>query len=601
MSEHNRVDASDEALLPLRLPRSERVVLVLDLVDSVRLMQADEAGVIARWLQFVHHAVDEPIATHHGRLVKSLGDGLMAVFDDPRSAVQTARALHDMMQTGNDALPPERQMALRIGIHGTHLYVDSNDVYGAGVNLAARLATLAGPGETIVSANVRDGLTDGLDAVVEDLGECFLKNVVGPTRAYRIGGAGPDSVVPGRRDFTGALQPTIAVVPFETRSRDSEHFAVGELIADGVIVRLSLGRHFRVISRLSTTSFRGRSSGSGDIQAHLQATYVVTGSYSIVNERILVLWELCDVRDDRVVKAGRIAGAVSDLLQFRSEIVEEIACGVHDAIFRLEVNRVQGQPLATLQSHSMLLAAVHLLHRSSRRDFEASFNLLEHLSQKHPNSIETRIWQAKWYALRAVQGLTNDRQSDARAALACTSFALHAEPTNSFALAMEGFVHCHLSRDYESAAASLTQSVAQNPSETFGHLFNGVTQGLIGDFHAGIESHRLAASTSPLDPAMYLVDSIGAYLYLGAGYQLEAIALAMKSLRQNCMHAHSWRILTIAQAESGQLDEARANLKKLLSVQPGLTVNKYLADSRSDDQTRRRFAEGLRLAGLTEA
>jgi TolB-like protein/tetratricopeptide (TPR) repeat protein len=533
--------------------------------------------------------------------VKSLGDGLMAVFDDARAAVQTARALHGLVQIGNDALPPERQMALRIGIHGTHLYADSNDVYGAGVNLAARLATLAGPGETIVSANVRDGLTDGLDAVVEDLGECFLKNVVGPTRVYRVGSAGPHSVVPGRRDFTGALQPTIAVVPFETRSSDSEHFAIGELIADGVIVRLSLGRHFRVISRLSTTSFRGRSSGSGDIHAHLQATYVVTGSYRIVSDRILVLWELCDVRDDRVVKAGRIAGVVTDLLQFRSEIVEEIACGVHDAIFRLEVDRVQGQPFPTLQSYSMLLAAVHLLHRSSKRDFEASFNLLDHLAQKHPNSIEPRIWQAKWYALRAVQGLTSDRQADARAALACTSFALNAEPTNSFALAMQGFVHCHLSRDYESAAASLTLSVAQNPSETFGHLFNGVTQGLIGDFQAGIESYQLAASTSPLDPAMYLLDSIGAYLHLGAGHHHEAMALAKRSLRQNRMHAHTWRILTIAQAESGQVDDARASLKQLLNVQPELTINKYLADWRAGDLTRRRFAEGLRLAGLTEA
>ena len=132
----------------------------------------------------------------------------------------------------------------------------------------------------------------------------------------------------------------------------------------------------------------------------------------------------------------------------------------------------------------------------------------------------------------------------------------------------------------------------------FGHLFSGVTQGLRGDFAAGLASYRTAAASSPLDPARFQFDSIGAYLCLGARCLPEAISLASHSLRLNRTHAHSWRILTIAQAETGELDEARRSLHELLQVQPDLTVQGYLAGAKPDDPTRRRFAEGLRLAGL---
>jgi adenylate cyclase len=271
---------------------------------------------------------------------------------------------------------------------------------------------------------------------------------------------------------------------------------------------------------------------------------------------------------------------------------------IQRAVHEVELRRVYSAPLPTLQSYSLLLGGIQLLHRSTPRDFDLSFRVLGQLAQTHPHALEPRVWQAKWYAMRAVQGQSSDLASDARAALACTGEALAIDPNNAFALAMEGFVHTHLTRDYSTAQERLEGAILQNDSETFAHLFHGVVQGLRGNFASGLASYEVALSTSPQDPARYLMDSIGAYLHLGCGQQEPAIRLARESLRHNRNHAHTWRIITIGQQESGALDEARQSLQRVLELQPDLTVQRYLAGARPGDPVRQRFAEALHRAGL---
>jgi adenylate cyclase len=590
------IEAKPELML---LPRNEAVVLVIDLVESVRLMQANEQDTIERWRNFVRRSRDEVLPRHGGRLVKSLGDGLLAEFENPSRAVVAALALHSLLAEASVGVPDDRRMFLRAALHTTRVYTDELDIYGSGVNLAARLATLAGPGETVVSASVRDGLTDGLDAHIEDLGDCHLKHIAGPVRAYRVGHAGARPVMAAREDYAASYQPTIAVIPFAMRTVTPEHYSVGELIADGVIARLSRARHLRVISRLSTTAFRDRESNVAELNVHLHASYVLCGSYSCTGDRLMVSWELADVRDHLVVGADHMQVRLGDLLEFEGELVHAIASMVHDAILNAEVARSLNRPLPSLESYALLLAGIQLLHRSSKRDFERSFELLTYLAEKHPRSAEPKVWQAKWYALRSVQGLTEDREHDTRAALACTAAALDHEPQNSFALAMEGFVHCHLSRDYEAASERLSESIRQNPSESFGHLFRAVIQGLTGDFTGGLESFEIASATSPLDPARYLFDTIAAYLHFCAGHHDDAVSWAKRSLRQNRHHAHSWRVLVAAEAESGDLEAARSDLRSLLELQRGLTVESYLAAGKRDDPIRLRVAAALGAAGLS--
>ena len=172
------------------LERVVRAILVVDVVESVRLIQEDEGGAIQRWRTYAAEAADRIAPAFGGRLVKSLGDGLMIEFPSAPSAVQAALALQQLSLASNAGLADNRKMRVRIGVHVSPLIADARDIYGHGVNLTARLATLAGPDEIVVSAEVRDQLVPGVDADVEDLGECYLKHVTHPVRAFRVGAPG---------------------------------------------------------------------------------------------------------------------------------------------------------------------------------------------------------------------------------------------------------------------------------------------------------------------------------------------------------------------------------------------------------------------------
>jgi adenylate cyclase len=575
------------------------VVMVVDWVESVRHIERAEVHAIGRWRRFVHDARAVIEHQFEGRVVKSLGDGLLAELDTVRQAVHAALELHRLIETGNTSESPADRIALRIGLHRADVYTDNFDIYGAGVNLAARIATLAGPGETVVSDTVRDGLTDGLDADVEDLGDCFLKHIDRPVRAYRVGGVGASPVLKAVRDDQQHLRPTLAIIPFAMRLGGQHDYAIGELLAEALNVHLGCSGHLRVISRLSTTLFRDRMVGSDAIRSKLDAAYVVSGSYSRDGVRVHLYWELCDAHDQAIVTNERLTITLSDLLDPASEALRTLAGRVQSAIVQVELRRVDRLPLPTLESWTLMLGAVHLLHRCTTRDFERSFQLLSHLIELHPTAVEPRIWMAKWYAERAVQGIPIDRARDAKLAVNCTAWALDREPSNSFALAMDGFVHCHLTQDFDTGDASLREALRLNPSESLAHLFRGVVQGMQGNWDSALTAYAAAAATSPLDPARFQFDSIGAYLCLGAGLHGDALAMAQRSLRANRQHAHTWRVMVIAQVESGDLDGARQSLRRLRSLQPELTVQSYLS-VRSEDPARPRFAAALREAGLPE-
>ena len=326
------------------LVQRETVVLFADLVESVRLMREQEARTVHRWADFVRK-VNEVILPRFNRvIVKNLGDGLMVRFETVPDAVNAAGEMHRLIDALNVGFPEDQHFHLRAGVNAAMAWSDGADIYGTGVNLAARLATLAGPGETIASASVhekvaatlaslakpgetignaaaRDELTHRVDAFCEDLGECYLKHFDKPVRAYRIGPASRHPNLPGRRDYGIAMEPTIAVIPFNARNNGTEHFDIGNLIADCVIWRLSKSPNMKVISRLSTTVFRGRASDVGEVTAYLGANYILSGAYVANAGQVLITAELSAARTNQVVWTDRLRGTISDLLEPESELV----------------------------------------------------------------------------------------------------------------------------------------------------------------------------------------------------------------------------------------------------------------------------------------
>ncbi|TMH98870.1 MAG: adenylate/guanylate cyclase domain-containing protein, partial [Betaproteobacteria bacterium] len=213
-----------------------RTVFFADVVESVRLMQRDELAAAARIRDLLLEAVNETIPRHQGHLLQRLGDGLMIAFAHPRYAIECARALHRRAAELAESVAVGDRVLLRIGIHAADILTDDVAFYGNGVNVAARLAALAGPGETVISLAARDQLTAGPGGEFVDLGLCHLKHVDAPLRAYRLG---PRNAQPPEIESQIVLRPTLAVIPLTLLSGGSPSLAVGEIIADEVIVALS--------------------------------------------------------------------------------------------------------------------------------------------------------------------------------------------------------------------------------------------------------------------------------------------------------------------------------------------------------------------------
>lgn len=575
-----RPDPHDKSDLIKLLPSLDhKAVLVIDLVESVRLMAADERAVVAYWQGFVRFA-HELIPAHAGRVVKSLGDGLLAEFEQSRDAVRAAHQLHRHFDAVNATLPPSRQLHLRAGIHATHLFTDTHDVYGHGVNLAARIAGLANPGCTVVTASVRDALVDGIDGRVEDMGESYLKHWPEPVRTWCVHPVQEGHPVwrPEQRDDTAPdFRPSIAVIPFEARNPAPEHFVIGELIADGVIAQLAQSQALRVVSRLSTTAFRGRGASPGQIDAQLDATFVLSGSYATLGDKLVITAELADTRRHEVVWAERLGGDTLDLLQVQSELIGRLSAACSTALLDTEIRRAAALPVPKLDSNALMLGGITLMHRSTPRDMQRSRELLEAVADRHGRVAAPRAWLAKWHIIQVVQGATTDPKGDFRRAIGIADRALDLEPDSSLAMAVKGHAVCHLGQDVDGAHHLLDAATQLNPNDPMAWLYSSLWSAMWGQPEDAVSKAENALRLSPLDPQRYYFEMMLATSYLTFGTPEKAVALCQASLAKNRFHLPTLRALITAAFEADQMDEAREAFDTLTTLQPDLTVAGYLA------------------------
>lgn len=576
------------------------MLLVMDVVESVRLMEQDEDDFVRRWQQLVQHA-EQILPLHGGRIVKSLGDGLMLEFANAQGCTCAAFAMQHFSKQANSSYAPAQQLHLRMGGHLASFVTDQHDIYGTDVNLTARFCTLAGPGEIVVTDDLRDCLTAELDADIEDLGECHLKHVENTVRAYRIGPAGHAPVIAASTPENTDFRPTIAVIPFEARSNEPEHFVIGELIADGIIAQLSRSPDIRVISRLSTTAFRGRTAIMPEVQSRLDATFVLSGSYIASGGKILLMAELADTRKNEIVWAERVSGDTGDLLQTQSELLNGLAAATCRALIDAEVQQSLTQPMPRLDSSSLLLGGISMMHRSSMRDFDRSRQALDALIDRHGRIAAPRAWLAKWYVMRIIRGLSDSPQRDTQLALEQTKRALEFEPENALTLAVEGHAYCQLLGNFELADQKLAQSISSNSSEPMTWLFKSVLSTMWGTPSDAVNEVEFANALSPIDPLKYYFDMLSAAAFLTVNDHTRAIKYAQQSLKANRHHAPTLRVLLTAQTEADLIEDARLTLGLLLNETPEMTMSSYLALGSANSVTRQRCAVALRALGLPES
>jgi class 3 adenylate cyclase/TolB-like protein len=552
-----------------------RTLLFVDVVESVRLMEENENDVVRRWRQLVGVVEKEILPCHRGRLVKSLGDGLLMDFPVSPPSVKAAFAVQRAAAKANAGLAPNKHIMLRMGVHCGRLIADDHDVYGTGVNLAARLTGLAGPGEIIVSADVRDQLTPVLDADVEDLGLCYLKHVHEPVRAYRVGPPGPQPVIEPGAMTTIQLRPTVAVIPFVERSGEPDHSIVGEVLADEIIAALSRSSDLNVISRLSTTAFRGRDASLEEVSRHLAANYVLSGAYRQVGRKLRLNLELSASQAGTIIWSETREGNAHGLASGRDGTVDEIVRAVSKAIMARELQRAQSQPLPTLESYTLLMGAIALMHRLSQRDFDRSRQMLQALTERLPRQAIPWAWMAKWHVLRVQQGWSEDQAVDAQLALDCSRRALDTDPQCSLALVNAGFVNTNLLKQLDVAEEHYKRALQINPNDGMAWLLKGTLHAFKNEGDIAVEYTERSLKLSPLDPHRWFYDSLSATAALSAGRYQRAIELANASLRANRTHTSTFRALAISQWQLGLHDDARKTVSELLQLEPSLTVTRY--------------------------
>lgn len=552
-----------------------RAVLFVDVVDSVRLIQNDQEGTIARWRAFMTAVVGDELPQRNGRMVKSQGDGMLLEFASAVDAVECALAMQSRIQQSDADLPPDRRIRLRMGVHLADVLADDIDLYGDGVNLAARLRDLGGPEEIVISTAVRDQLADGLGVSIEDLGERRLKGIERPVRAFRAWPAGPlPHRSPDRVRHAGD-RPSIAVLPFRNLSGDSAHDFLGELVAEDLISVLSRQTDLFVISRLSTTPFRDRLFEPRNVAEILGVRYVLSGSMHTSGTRLRLSAELTEAEIGRVIWAERFEGSLANIFELQDQLSSDIARCVVPYVRQLELQRARTKRPENLTAYERMLRAVDHLHRSSHEDVEQARLMLEAAIESDSTYATPYAWLARLYVLRVGQGWSPDPKRDAINADRYAESALERDGTDPWAISVHGLVAAYLHKDLETAIMRYDRALTINPSAPAAWAWSTGALAWMGRGKEAVIRAPRAIQLSPLDPHMHLFTAMAGTAHAVAGDYAGAIEWLQRCRRENRMYTAPQKVLAISYALSGQLDKARQVVADVLALEPSLTVGGF--------------------------
>ena len=551
-------------------------IMFADVVESVRLIEQDELGNVTRIRALLLKLARDAESKFLGTLLERRGDGLLIKFADAHRAVACSRDFHHSCVVNNIGQSSNEAITLRIGLHSGEVLTDRLALFGRGVNIAARIATVANPGETAVTSTIRDQLVDDVDATIEDMGDCYVRSLSLPIRAFRVGAAVHSH---GENSASGRLAesttPAIAVIPFATASLSAEVRAVGELLAECVIAQLSRAPSLRVISGLSSRVFRDVAVDATTMCSQLRCNYLLSGSYTAIGDRLVAFVELADGSDGSVIWADRLSGLVSDLLTEDSELVSRITTTTQLHVLDVEMTRARLQPLPNLRSYTLFLGGLSLMHRQSQADFERARELLQHLKERHPRNAMPRAWLGKWHMLRVAQGWAPDPHKDSQTAMIEAKRALEIDPENSLCLTVKGVIHGYLQKDFSAASDCYSLALLSNPSDPLARLQKAALAGWRGDATEAVESAGEAMRLSPLDPHLYFLHSLVAGAFLGAGDYKQAVYHAERSIRANRMHVATHKVLAMAHGLTGNFEASRRSAIEVLKLSPDFTVHQF--------------------------
>jgi adenylate cyclase len=565
------MQASGEGSVERRLA----AVLAADVVGYSRLMGIDEEGTLAQLKAHRRALVDPKIKDHRGRIVKTTGDGMLVEFASVVDAVRCAVEVQLGMAERNAGVPPERRIQFRIGINIGDIIIDGDDIFGDGVNIAARLEALAEPGEVWVSRTVREQVRDKLAFAFDDMGEREVKNIARPIKVYRIAAKEPAGAASSRASGAPSLpqKPSIAVLPFTNMSGDPEQEYFADGMVEDIITALSRFNQLFVIARNSSFTYKGRAVDIRQVAKELGVRYVLEGSVRKAGNRVRITGQLIDAATGAHLWADRFDGGLEDVFDLQDKITENVVGAIEPTVRKAEIQRARRQPVENLDAYDLYLRALPHLYVFRPDENLVALDLLNKAIDLDPDFALALAYAAWCLEQRVVRGWPPVGADDVGTATALARRAIAAGGEDAMALVVGGFVLVMVARDYDAGLDAVRRALALNPGSGFVTIQSSAAQIFAGDPEEALVQAERAMALSPLDPGFHLYLTIVGFAHLLAGRPNQALEWAKKSAALYPDWDTTYWVLVPACVQLDRMPEARAALAKLQSLSPGLTVS----------------------------
>ena len=589
-------------MLESRVERRLAAILAADVAGYSRLMGIDEEGTLLQLKTHRKELVDPKITEYRGRIVKTTGDGMLVEFVSVVDAVRCAVDIQRNMVERNTEVPTERRIEFRVGINVGDIISDNDDIYGDGVNVAARLETLADPGGIDVSRTVHDQVRDKLNFSFEDLGEQIVKNIARPIGVHRIdlsADTGPAVVT-----STGAVlkpefassRPSIAVLPFANMSGDPEQEYFADGISEDIITGLSKLHWFFVIARNSSFVYKGKAVDVKRVARELGVRYVLEGSVRKGGNRVRITTQLIDAVTSNHIWADRYDGDLTDVFSLQDEITEKVVAAIEPKLVEAEGIRSQSRSPEELGAWDMVIHANSLFWRLTKAETEAAADILKQAAERYPNYGPAHSILAFVLLISGYLGWSIlEQQLHKAARLAARAAQLDdSDPWAHLALGFVAFVR----RQTNVAALEFRRALELNPNFAAAHGYLGWTLAFDGQSEEATKHLQEAIRMSPHDPQNAIFNTgLAVTHYLTERYA-EAVEYSSKALQQRSAFTAGYRIHVASLAQNGQIAEAREVLALLKEMHPDLSIAWIEKNVPYTSGPMVKFVEGMRRAGL---
>jgi adenylate cyclase len=585
-----------------RVERRLAAILAVDVAGYSRLMGADEEGTLAVMLAVRRELGDPKIREHRGRIVKTTGDGLLVEFASAVDAVRCAVEVQREMIARNIDVPAERRLEFRMGINVGDIIIEDGDIFGDGVNIAARLEALAEPGGICLSAAAHEQVRDRLDIAFDDLGDQQVKNITRPVRVYSIGSrsSGPQRetqvISPVPAILSLSEKPSIAVLPFQNMSGDPEQEYFVDGIIEDIITGLSRIKWLYVIARNSTFVYKGRAVDVKQAARELGVRYVLEGSLRKAGNRVRVTAQLIEADTGTHVWAERYDRPIGDIFDLQDELTLNVVAAIEPSVRQAEIERAKRKRPENLDAYDLYLRALPFAQVAMPGDAGKALALLDQALALEPDYAAAHASAAWCYEQRFMRG--GLREEDKFAGLHHARAAIEAGADDAATLAIAGFCIGLIAHDYTTAMEVIDRGLTLAASSALGLSFGSVILSHAGEADRAIDYAERALRSGPPDFMTYLSYSGLALAHYVAGNFTESATAGSRAAQANPRFSYPQVVQAAALMQANRTGEAQAVARRVLEIEPSFTVSEFVRAHTGRAEIWDPMGDALRRIGL---